>query len=1815
MGTVSNFLLLLFQFRIALILGYHGHHGDPIVSSPSVVISTLASGIPASPPTNVRATPVDSTSNQSDRGERPAECEVLMNPDADEIFFQEQGISMPIRFKQSEMNSSPLDIPPENSFYMVRNVKPLRNYTINIRMRNNYGSGPAATTIVSTPAELQSIGIHISKKLIFIADTDGYVSKIPMEQDSKNKIHILKPQNLDFIPLDITVDWLNDQLYILGEVKYQISRYIIKRCNLDGESLTVAYAGLSKKPFSIQIDPFYTAISDLRPTVTNSQLQKVISLATANKKFYWTDGIDVFNEEYHKAYDSYFHNTIPHLTNGSYKKVFINLQSSQPWPIPINPPTNVQAIFGRNIAKTRWQPPHLLGVQGKGAWQNWSYEISITEVNSKEVVFHKHVNTTFFTINDLKENSEYILKVAAYTKFGKGPWSSEFRGSTLNRSKNPIILWSAAEGLLKSNAAGENVETVIHKIRMRNLHVTDITWFKDQIYLVTNDSRVYWHNLTSHKQDRLSDMDSIGSIAIDWIGMKLYWSNTKQQLIIRGNLNGTQQEPLLTALAKELNIDSIKAYLYWSTGIKVECAHLNGVDRIEYHDVQFFSGKQVMGLTLDMDQKFVYWIVRGSEGSNLYKAPMQGYWDKKLSVEIVSSLQKPNMQGPLCYFHKRLLWLQDDKNAAISDLSGKNIATITGKSIWGLNMVYVVDSSLHMLPDDINPWVDINVIPEMTDKTSVKVIGSSESFNVTWNPINNVNYGTVFYEVQIDSPFKNDSTIINTTTPSVKYWCEVTPFTPLNVTIRAFTYWGTSPQVRAEIFSPPSTPSAPINLRAYVIYEHNPPQADNYVSIIFRWDFPLYPNGVLQGFKLRCWYMENDVEMDICENVITMANETEYKLTELEDYEIYYFEVQAFTEIGSGTISDSISVDSSHEWPLPTLLIASSDSIFIDDIDTNQSYPLIDGIITPVELSYLMKESNLFWINKKQELIMYNFLTLNQTKIFDITGKPNGLTLDWLERSLYYVETPKNLPGSLVYKIDLNHIDKKIIKNIEVLYTASNISKIEVSPFSKRLYWVETTDGIRYKLMQSNTDGSNIRPFFSQHNHNKRDLDDSAKPCNCPFIPEVGPSFTIDHSDTKTKPLLIFINPYTLNVVSTDKDGCFCNIVANNTIVSNSFPLDRIKSDFGTLYWTNPTQGLLYALKRKEANILTKEVKVSDIVIYGQHMQPYPPRECLGPKQHDNFTVSLNFKSPSSLNIQMPDLIIHEDCFNVSMATVAYTVFYRIYNDDNSDCSKINCDQIVTFNKNVEISGLKPFTNYIVSVAVSNHFTETGEMLIGPPSIFQTAPGAPSEPQNVSALVLNPTLAKVHWLPPEQLNGLIVYYEIHWQTEGALSGVRQKRAYSETNESSSDSDRVQITTYPEPASFILINKTAYSLKLSWDITQHVTNYSVEYTPITSNEWIQIETEEVNKNILINVINLKPKTQYKFRLTLLYENDTELYIWPSDSKFIFETLGDRPSPPGIPIIQYVKPNVYKVWWEASKDNGAPIELYKLEGKILITYRNKRSTNRTLPWFNTSPSIEIEDPGWETFYNGTDTSWIISGLNEKHKYAFRVSALNSYGWSDSSEESNEFDLNEAARIAEKQNPMNLILIATGVPISICFLVIAASCYVICSGKGKQKKIQQVVPIPRAPDVELATLRELPRRGIHNTNILYVSAQQTPEEITLLPHIRRHKLMLKCWEFEPEKRPTFKYCLEVLENLHRQTLRNPTTGAHEGQYISTVPELYAGISNAAYFRDENHNSSGNSWKSETEDEATKEKTPFLSPEKKLHSKGNTEIFGTGL
>lgn len=62
--------------------------------------------------------------------------------------------------------------------------------------------------------------------------------------------------------------------------------------------------------------------------------------------------------------------------------------------------------------------------------------------------------------------------------------------------------------------------------------------------------------------------------------------------ILRENLFGGQREILSSNIAKELKVDSVGGYLYWSTGFSVESSKLNGKDQKSYYSTDFFSGKK-----------------------------------------------------------------------------------------------------------------------------------------------------------------------------------------------------------------------------------------------------------------------------------------------------------------------------------------------------------------------------------------------------------------------------------------------------------------------------------------------------------------------------------------------------------------------------------------------------------------------------------------------------------------------------------------------------------------------------------------------------------------------------------------------------------------------------------------------------------------------------------------------------------------------------------------------------------------------------------------------------------------------------------------------------------------------------------------------------------------------------------------------------------------------------------------------------------------------------------------------------------------------
>lgn len=591
----------------------------------------------------------------------------------------------------------------------------------------------------------------------------------------------------------------------------------------------------------------------------------------ANQLFYWTNGYEVINEEFHETEKNYYHNVYPLLSNKTFLFVLINQTSAQPIPVPINPPSNVQALLSDHRGKVTWHTPHLLGMQGKGAWQQWKYILEITnEDANNETVVHRGITGTHFQVNKLHPNTNYKFRTAAYTSAGRGPFSTEFRTRTLKSPHDRYLIWSSdAYGLLQSDVLGEHIHTLIPKAAIENQNISDITWYEDVVFFVSNSTLKYY-NRTSGIHDVLRGFDSVQSIAFDWIGRRIYWFNRQSQLIIRANLSGyevnvcyskrlfefskfqfsfLQQEPLISLPASDTNlkIDSLNGYLYFSSGHAVEYCRLNGKNKRDYYRTETYEGKQVMGLTLDIDNQRLFWIVRGYDTSSLFMAQMPGCSDHQPIQEYI--LKEKRLQGPLTYFSDRLLWLQDEHTVIISNMTGKNLAHIRNQKLTGLKSVHVIDQTHHTYPNLTDKSKKLNVIPEPVNVHQMTINGSSKSFNITWPPIVSVNYGEVFYEIRFLNNF-----VTETTETTVHYVNDtLDPYTQLDISIRAYTYWASSKISKITLYSPAAEPSTPTNPRVFIAHRHDPFGNGVNIEATIRWNVPKYPNGPISGYRIEFW--------------------------------------------------------------------------------------------------------------------------------------------------------------------------------------------------------------------------------------------------------------------------------------------------------------------------------------------------------------------------------------------------------------------------------------------------------------------------------------------------------------------------------------------------------------------------------------------------------------------------------------------------------------------------------------------------------------------------------------------------------------------------------------------------------------------------------------------------------------------------------------------------------------------------------------------------------------------------------------------------
>ncbi|XP_059618544.1 protein sevenless isoform X2 [Phlebotomus argentipes] len=1834
-----------YRFRVALLLSKQ--HDEFLTSEQSVIISTLPMGVPLSEPAIVRAVAVDHT-----------RISVTWEPGP---FPNGPVLSYVLQIRDLSLNISALkDISAteKTHFYMFEKLTPSNNYSVSVTMRNAEGEGPAASTIVSTPPEpemavdepnptiilateysvltqgsdllsdsskdfyttdirIKGIAIHIAQQLLFISEESGFVYKAPLEITGP-KTTVLSPHSgFNFKPQLLSIDWLNNHLYILGEVQHPHAHRIwqISRCDLDGKGLTVATAGLVKRPDHIEVDPFNgylfwvitghsmdsglfrldlgdisngvkhkvkplhmiqgqnlapftvdhtrfrilvplqdenTVISvsldgkdreDIRKNTNQPKFNDVRSLAMANGLFYWTNGEDVISEDYHVVQKIYFHNAYPGLSNRTYISLCINLNSAQPIPIPVNPPSNVQALLSARKAKVSWRVPHLLGNQGKGTWQNWKYELEV--MNDTEKVTYRDIRSAHRNIDNLLPNAMYTFRVAAYTSAGKGPWSTEFKAKTLNSLHNRYLIWSSDNGLLQSDVIGEHIDTLIPKSELGEHYVSDIAWIEDMLFFVSNSSLNFF-NRTSRATTKLGDFDSVESIAVDWIGKRLYWSNPTQQLITRSHLNGDQQETLpILAVAKELRIDSLRGFIYFSTGHAVESCRLNGKNRRTYYSVELYSGLQVMGLTLDMDNQLVYWIVRRYDSSSLYSAQMAGSFASNMSV-TETKLGEASLQGPLTHFSDRLMWLQDNRTVIVGDMMGKNLAQINNTKLNGIRAISVIDPTHHIYPSNLT---FINVIPNQVKNHTIKIRGVWTSFEIIWEPVSNVNYGQVFYEIRIHASGHKD--IVKEVMEPIWHHRShsLQPYSPLDITVRAFTFWGSALPTRSHIHSPPAKPTTPTNPRIFITHYDDPLRGGLNLTATFRWSPPLHPNGPILGYRVKCWYEEDFKENQKCDNVQVSATTEEMILTNLVQNVTYFFQVLAFTEADSGEFTRPLGVETAKEKSIPRVIVSTKDHHILGiDLDLKKSESILSTGNTVKYMTYIAREKKIFWINEVNEIMSFNGST--QFKLLTISSEALSLAVDWVERSLYWSHVDGNF--SVLAMLDLTKYEAYKRGVVELVRREAIIRNILVSPMDKMIFWTEH---------RSNGQNDDEVQVISYNIYTGTIMSMELFPTEeCPNI-SLTSSFRPFALETKSdRETHMIWTDKEQNLYSTGITTQYCRSLDFHY----SDPTLSFVKDSSRIYWIS-ADNVIHAKNDHSVKFYKYPVSKAESIMALYH-QAYPSKKCLIPNSKDSskYEASLLASTSNTIKLKLPIPTPATGC-NFPIPAIKYIIFFRPIDKNYPDggrCNVTTCQVVYSFDNIKTIHGLKPFTKYKFQIGVSNYYADKLQLRVnlGPSKIFSTAAGAPSIPTDIEVEVISPNEVNVTWHQPREINSNDIWYEVHWQTENPSNGIRNRqqqlvytthhsltklipqqsyriwvRAYS-TNDTFSESEVIGVETFQEPDNITLLQNTSTSLTISWQPHGNVSMFQLGYK-VLSNPTIAphvvYDSAQAGDlppfNGTFTVNDLEPKTTYRFYVLLYYPKMDSPYLWPPDTRSVFETLGDKPTAPGKPLVKHLSGDVYKVFWEPAKDNGALIEEYSLEAfqskptsnrvrrsptleinsddveKIAlhrITNSNITLSERDVSW---SVDVAPEDQ-WKIYYNGSELYWIPQELTPIHVYSFRVRARNSYGWGPYSSTSEPI----SEPYVDVTNRSSMIIVIV-ISMSFVFLIAFVVCIITVFVRRDTDKKFFPDASARIPDVELANLREMPHGASFHVNVLYTTGPLSDSDVASLPQIRRDQITM--------------------------------------------------------------------------------------------------------
>lgn len=1393
--------------------------------------------------------------------------------------------------------------------------------------------------------------------------------------------------------------------------------------------------------------------------------------------------------------------------------------TTQPIPTPAFPPSDLQVLFTENTADITWTRPVSVPGKGADAWEEWLYEVTITNLATGETTTQDSVQQVSVLADNLTLSTEYSVRVRAYSTGGFGPASDLFSGTTLIQVDVDPYLLLANETDIRSVQLDGKSEIMILSPQSA---VQDIDWYQGYYIWSTVSGELYWSAEGSMMDDRLtidppSVSSSVDAIAVDWLSESIYWADTDQNQIIRGRLPSANQTSSVTSpfivrpfagYVNDLALDAVQAYVYWTTSSSVECSRLNGESPLVFYNTADLSLDMVAGLTLDLDGGYFYWFVVSRQNSQgelkLYRAQLAGTSPDPVStVEEIGEVLSATASLALHFYSSKLFWINSESRVVVSDDRGQRQALLPANDVRSLT---IIQESLKPLPDGYSqtPTVVAQEIPP----SSIQVTGTWDDFNITWQASTEVTYGTVFYTVAVAAG--SGQTYEETVENAYFNIQTLQPFQSLDITVRPYTYWATASQSATQLTSPMSVPSVPQNPRAFALDSTDIFMGTTAYSAEFRWSAPTDINGILQGYNVS-W--GSDVEQL---TVISVGDSVvSYTFANLTGNTTYFFQVEGFTSVGSGPTTDTVSITTGVSLPPPTIVVSTSNDVSLTDTDTGQQTQLLGGKAVSV-IAFVARDEKVFFIDATGEKEIYKSELdgTNMEDVVEFTGtspSQSSFIIDWVSQILYW----SNVDG--IYRYDTTlPVDMATVETIYTPPPGGSVGGISISPHGSTLVWTETSQSSSV-LMTSDLEGQNAAPLFDSSG-NQRRRRQSSENCTCSDSLTPGSAVFIDSSDPAA-PSLFFVDSAFNDLWISDLEGCQCRLLFEALSQGDSgLPPDALSVDASRVYWSNAAEGIVASVDKQTGADFqgqTGQADVSFVLTYGTSLQPYPDPECLAPSDYAQST-QLSASSSDSLTLTFDPV---PECNGVSTATPVYTLYYGLVETDSTQltCSNASliCSSMVTSLVEVPLTSLDPYSFYVTQVSVQNLYS-VGTPVLGPVEIHQTTPGVPSPALNVNAMVRTPFEVGVTWSRPLEVNGPLedLQFRVQYAADAGGSGqtsisdtvddgegqysvvvdsLSAASMYTFTVESyqesvpgnPSSSDTQQGTTFQEPATVQSTAVSSTSLSVSWTAPDDgsAVYHWIQYRE-DSGEW-QVAlsgntTSGVQYNVTIgegDTAPLAPYTDHDVRAVVRYTSGLDYTYTGNEDILAVTTESAAPETPGVPTVaeRETDPITYQVAWTAPRANGPGTLRYTLEARA-------QSTGE-----------------WSSVYEGIDTKWDIDNGLSGDTYSFRVSAANDDFAGPYSPTSAELFVPDPA---SDSTVFIIIGAVAGVLVIVAIIIVILVCrHNKKTDSSKWPQFQE--------DVELARLRNYPNTLVRQENSNYAVTHEGKE--VLLPMFPRERLKL--------------------------------------------------------------------------------------------------------